>query len=75
MIVDSSNFQGAIINRSKKSDSMYSCQINNQIIISKESKLLLGVKVDNILNFKKPLSKFRKSTRNKVNAINRTQKN
>ena len=56
MIVNPKKFQAIIINRQNKSKHNCCLTINNAEIKSNESVTLLGIKIDNKLNFEKHVS-------------------
>ena len=71
MIVNPKKFQAIIINRQNRSN--YNCclTINNADIKSKESVTLIGIEIDNKLNFEKHVSTICKKANNQLNAIRR----
>ena len=71
MIVNPKKFQAIIINRQNRSN--YNCclTINNADIKSKESVTLIGIEIDNKLNFEKHVSTICKKANNQLNAISR----
>ena len=72
MIVNPGKFQAMILNHDKK-ENLYSLNINNSVISSKESVSLLGIEIDNKLNFEKHVSTICKKASNQLNAISRIQ--
>ena len=56
MTVNPKKFQGIIINRQNRSNQNCCLTINNAEIKSKESVTLLGIEIDNKLNFEKHVS-------------------
>ena len=71
MIVDPKKFQAIIINRQNRSNHNCCLTINNAEIKSKESIILLGIQIDNKLNFEKHVSAIYKKANNQLNAISR----
>ena len=71
MIVNPKKFQAIIINRQNRSNHKYCLTINNVEIKSKESVTLLGIEIDNKLNFEKHVSTICKKANNQLNAISR----
>ena len=71
MIVSPKKFQTIVINRQNRSIHNCLLTINNAEIKSKESVTLLGIKIDNKLNFEKHVSTISKKANNKLNAKNR----
>ena len=71
MVVNLKKFQAIIINRQNRS--YHNCYLttNNVEIKSKESVTLLGIEIDNKLNFEKHVSTICKKTNNQLNAISR----
>ena len=71
MAVNPKRFQASIINRQNRSNHECCLNINNAEIKSKESVALLGIEIDNKLNFEKHVSTICKSANNQLNAISR----
>ena len=71
MAVNPKRFQASIINRQNRSNHKCCLNINNAEIKSKESVALLGIEIDNKLNFEKHVSTICKSANNQLNAISR----
>ena len=71
MTVNPKKFQAIIINRQNRSNHNCCLTINNVEIKSKESVSLLGIEIDNKLNFEKHVSTICKRTNNQLNAISR----
>ena len=71
MIVNPKKFQAIIINRQNRSNHNCCLTINNIEIKSKESVTLLGIEIDNKLNFEKHVSTICKKANNQLNAISR----
>ena len=71
MTVNPKKFQAIIINRQNRSNHNCCLTINNVEIKSKESVSLLGIEIDNNLNFGKHVSTICKRTNNQLNAISR----
>ena len=71
MTVNPKKFQAIIINRQNRSNHNCCLTINNVEIKSKESVSLLGIEIDNKLNFGKHVSTICKRTNNQLNAISR----
>ena len=71
MTVNPKKFQAIIINRQNRSNHNCCLTINNVEIKSKESVSLLGIEIDNKLNFGKHGSTICKRTNNQLNAISR----
>ena len=69
--VNPKKFQAIIISRKNKSNHNCCLTINNVEIKSKESVSLLGIQIDNKLNFEKHVSTIFKRTNNQLNAISR----
>ena len=72
MIVNPKKFQAIIINRPNRSNHNWYLTINNAEIKSKESVTILGIEIDNKLNFEKHVSTICKKANNQLNAISRT---
>ena len=68
MIVSPKKFQTIVINRQNRSIHNCLLTINNAEIKSRESVTLLGIKIDNKLNFEKHVSTISKKANNKLNA-------
>ena len=71
MIVNPKKFQTIIMNRQNRSNHKCCLTINNAEIKSKESDILLGIEIDNKLNFEKHVSTICKKANNQLNAISR----
>ena len=71
MIVNPKKFQAIIINRPNRSNHNWYLTINNAEIKSKESVIILGIEIDNKLNFEKHVSTICKKANNQLNAIRR----
>ena len=71
MAVNPKRFQASIINRQNRSNHKCCLNINNAEIKSKESVALLGIEIDNKLNFEKHVSTICKKANNQLNAIRR----
>ena len=72
MIVNPDKFQVMIIGSGKEKEK-YKLKINEAEIESQTSVTLLGVKIDNKLNFNEHISTICKKSGNKINAISRIQ--
>ena len=71
MIVNPKRFQAIIINRRNRSNHNSCLTINSAKIKSKESVRLLGIEIDNKLNFEKHVSTICKKANNQLNMISR----
>ena len=71
MIVNLKKFQVIIINRQNRSSHNCCLTINSANIKSKKSVTLLGIKIDNKLNFEKHIFTICKKANNHLNAISR----
>ena len=71
MIVNPKTFQAIIISRQNRSNHNCCLTINNVEIKSKESVILLGIEIDNKLNFEKHVSTICEKANNPPNAIGR----
>ena len=71
MIVNPKKFQAIIINRPNRSNHNWYLTINNAEIKSKESVTILGIEIDNKLNFEKHVSTICKKANNQLKAISR----
>ena len=71
MIVNPKKSQAIIINRQNRSNHNCCLTINNIEIKSKESVTLLGIEIDNKLNFEKHVSTIRKKAKSQLNVISR----
>ena len=74
MIVNPEKLQIMFIGRGKNFNCKQRLKINNTIIESNTSVKLLGVEIDNNLNFNDHISSLCKSASNKLNAISRMHK-
>ena len=72
MIVNPDKFQAMILSSDKK-EKKYDLNINNSIISSEKSVTLLGIEIDNKLNFDKQVSDICRNANNQLNAIERIQ--
>ena len=72
MTVNSDKFQAMILSSDKK-EKKYDLNINNSIISSEKSVTLLGIEIDNKLNFDKQVSNICRKANNRLNAIGRIQ--
>ena len=68
MIGNPKKFQAIILNRQNRSNHNCCLTISNAEIKSKESVTLLGIEVDNKLNFEKRVSTICKKVNNQLNA-------
>ena len=71
MTVNPKKFQAIIINRHNRSNRNCCLTINASEIKSKESVTLLGIEIDNKLNFEEHVSTICKKANNQLNAISR----
>ena len=71
MIVNPKTFQATIIKRQNSSNHNGWLTINNAEIKSKESVTLLGIEINDKLNFEKHVSTICKKANNQLNAISR----
>lgn len=74
MIINYTEFQAMITNRGKKSDVLYDLHVNNQIITSTDSIILLWVSIYVVLNFDRHISRICNKVESKINAISKIQK-
>ena len=74
MIVNPKKFQAIIINRKNRSNHNCCLTIHNAEIKSKKSVTLLGIEIDNKLNFEKHVSAICKKANNQLKAISRKRK-
>ena len=74
MIINYTEFQAMITNRGKKSDVLYDLNVNNQIIKSTDSIILLEVSIYTVLNFDRHISRICNKVESKINAISKIQK-
>ena len=72
MIVNPEKFQAMILSSDKK-ENKYDLNINNSLIPSETSVTLLGIQIDNKLNFAKHISANCRKASNQLNAISRIQ--
>ena len=72
MIVNPDKFQAMILSSNKK-ENKFDLKINNSIISSEKSVTLLGIEIDNKLNFDKQVSNICRKANNQLNAIGRIQ--
>ena len=69
IIVNPKKSQSIIINRQNRSNHNWCLAINNAEIKSKESVALLGIEIDNKLNFEKHVSAICKKANNQLNEM------
>ena len=74
MIINYTEFQAMITNRGNKSDVLYDLHVNNQIITSTDSIILLWVSIYVVLNFDRHISRICNKVESKINAISKIQK-
>ena len=74
MIVNPEKFQAIIIDSRNQLQDKYRLRVNNAEIVPKTSVTLLGVEIDNKLNFEKHISSICKKASNQLNALSRIQK-
>ena len=72
MIVNTDKFQAMILSSDKK-ENKYDLKINGSIISSEKSVTLLGIEIDNKLNFEKQVANICRKANNQLNAIGRIQ--
>ena len=72
MIVNPDKFQAMILSTDKK-ENKYDLNINSSTITSETSVTLLGIKIDNKLNFAEHVSGICRKASNQLNAISRIQ--
>ena len=72
MIVNTDKFQAMILSSNKK-ENKYDLKINDSIISSEKSVTLLGIEIDNKLNFEKQVANICRKANNQLNAIGRIQ--
>ena len=72
VIVNSDKFPAMILSSEKK-EKKYDLNINNSIIYSGKSVTLLGIEIDNKLNFDKKVSNICRKANNQLNVIGRIQ--
>ena len=72
MIVNPDKFQAMILSSDEK-DKKFQLNINNSTISSDDSITLLGIEIDNKLNFKNHVSTICKKANRQLNAIGRIQ--
>ena len=72
MIVNPDKFQAMILSSDKK-DKKFQLNINDSTISSEDSITLLGIEIDNKLNFKNHISIICKKANRQLNAIGRIQ--
>ena len=72
IIVNPDKFQAMILSSDKK-DKKFQLNINNSTISSEDSVTLLGIEIDNKLNFKNHVSTICKKANRQRNAIGRIQ--
>ena len=72
MTVNTDKFQAMIL-RSDKKENKYDLKINDSIISSEKSVTLLGIEIDNKLNFEKQVANICRKANNQLNAIGRIQ--
>ena len=74
MIVNPGKFQAMIINRFGKMENKHEMYVGNKKITSEHSVRLLGIEIDNQLNFDNHVSALSKKADSKLNAIGRLRK-
>ena len=72
MIVNSNKFQAMILSSDKK-EKKHDLKINDSIISPEKSVTLLGIEIDNKLNFLKKVANICRKANNELNAIGRIQ--
>ena len=72
MIVNTNKFQAMILSSDKK-ENKYDLKINDSIISSEKSVTVLGIEIDNKLNFEKQAANICRKANNQLNAIVRIQ--
>ena len=72
MIVNTDKFQAMILSSDKK-ENKYDLKINDSIISSEKSVTLLGIEIDNKLNFEKQVANICRKANSQLNAIGRIQ--
>ena len=74
MAVNYDKFQPIIINRLGKLKDSYELLINNHKIDSENSIILLGIEIDNKLNFEKHVTALCQKAGRQLNALSRINK-
>ena len=74
MIVNLGKFQAVVINRFGKMENKYEIYTENKKITSEHSVKLLGIEIDNQLNFDNHVSTLCKKAGSQLNAIGRLTK-
>ena len=69
MIVNPDKFQAIVLNKKRSDLTNTNFQVDNQVIKSVSSVELLGIQIDDKLNFNLDISKIRKSAANQLNAL------
>ena len=72
MIANTDKFQAMILSSDEK-ENKYDLKINDSIISSEKSVTLLGIEIDNKLNFEKQVANICRKANNQLNAIGRIQ--
>ena len=71
MIVNPDKFQAIVLNKKRSNLTNTNFQVDNQVIKSVSSVQLLGIQIDDKLNFNLHISKICKSAANQLNALTR----
>ena len=74
MIVNLGKFQAVVINRFGKMENKYEIYTENKKITSEHSVKLLGIEIDNQLNFDNHVPTLCKKAGSQLNAIGRLRK-
>ena len=69
MIVSPDNFQAIVLNKNRSDLTNTNFQVENQVIKSVSSVELLGIQIDDKLNFNLNISKICRSAANQLNAL------